>query len=107
MLTRLRIPCLFAVIMALARPAFADEMASFAPSPAIEFKGFGTLGVARSDSNDSQFVRDLSQPDGLGRHWSGKTDTMLGLQANLALGPRTGAVVQGLVRYRYDGSWRP
>jgi len=104
---RFRITCLLAVSMAVARPAFANEAASATTWPAIEFKGFGTLGVARSDSRDSQFVRDLSQPDGLGKHWSGKTDTMFGLQANLAIGPRTGAVMQGLVRYRYDGSWRP
>ncbi|WP_374327268.1 hypothetical protein [Azonexus sp.] len=103
----LRTTCLFAVIMATASPAFAAEATAATPWPTIEFKGFGTLGAARSDSDDSQFVRDLSQPDGLGKHWSGKTDTMLGLQANLTFSPRSSAVMQGLVRYRYDGSWRP
>lgn len=75
--------------------------------PVIGIKGFGTIGIARSDDDKSQYVRDLSQPNGLGRHWSGKIDSILGLQANLRLNARTEAVAQGIVRYRYDGSWRP
>jgi len=102
-----RITRLLALLTAFACPALAAEVTEAPWWSTIEFKGFGTLGVARDDSRDTQFVRDLSQPDGLGSHWSAKTDSMFGLQANLPLTPSTAAVMQGLVRYRYDGSWRP
>lgn len=55
--------------------------------------GFGTLGLARSDGDTAEFVRDLSQPRGLTRQWSGKIDSVLGLQA--------------ITRYRFDGSHDP
>lgn len=70
-------------------------------------KGFGTLGLARSDSDAAEYVRDLSQPRGLSENWSAKIDSVLGVQANLKLGAQTEAVVQLITRYRYDGSYRP
>ncbi len=54
-----------------------------------------------------EYVRDLSQPGGLARGWSGKVDTLLGVQANLSLGPSMEGVVQAVSRYRFDGSYRP
>lgn len=79
----------------------------FEPLPAFTLKGFGTVGVARSNDDNAEFVRDLSQPNGLKGHWSGKLDSVLGLQADFRLSEKTSAVVQGITRYRYDGSWRP
>lgn len=70
-------------------------------------KGFGTLGLARSDNDVAEYVRDLSQPRGLTTNWSSKVDSLLGLQANLKLGEQTEGVVQLISRYRYDGSYRP
>jgi hypothetical protein len=70
-------------------------------------KGFGTVGLARSDTNSAEYVRDLSQPHGLTKHWSSEVDSLLGVQANLKLGAQTEGVVQLISRYRYDGSYDP
>lgn len=73
----------------------------------FSLKGFGTLGIARSSNDSVQYVRDLSQPDGLTRNWSGNLDSLLGLQANLHFSEQTEGVVQVVSRYRYDGSYTP
>jgi hypothetical protein len=73
----------------------------------LVIKGFGTLGLARADSDTAEFVRDLSQPRGLTKDWSSQVDSLVGLQANLKLGEQTEGVVQLISRYRYDGSYRP
>ena len=75
--------------------------------PGISFKGFGTLGVARSDNGQAQLVRDLSQPQGVQAAWSVKTDSVFGLQANVSLNEQTEAVIQAVSRYRYNGSTTP
>ncbi|RTL55775.1 MAG: hypothetical protein EKK46_06020 [Rhodocyclaceae bacterium] len=63
--------------------------------------------MARSSSSQAEFVRDLSQPDGLSTHWSAKTDSVLGLQANFPAAENLEAVAQAVSRYRYDGSHDP
>jgi hypothetical protein len=73
----------------------------------LVIKGFGTLGLARSDNDIAEYVRDLSQPRGLTSNWSSKVDSLVGLQANLKLGEQTEGVLQVISRYRYDGSYRP
>ncbi len=75
--------------------------------PGVSLKGFGTIGVARSDDDGVQFVRDLTQPDGIGSGWSMKTDSVLGLQLNASFTTQTEAVIQAMSRYRYDGSFTP
>lgn len=101
------LPFLMLTSVAAMLPAHAESQIGNTAWPALEIKGFGTIGIARSDTDKAEYVRDLSQPNGLGRHWSGKIDSILGLQANLRLNPATEAVAQGIARYRYDGSWRP
>ena len=73
----------------------------------FSLSGFGTLGLARSDHNNPQFVRDLSQPDGLEKHWSAKIDSVLGIQANYRFDDDLEGIIQALSRYRHDGSHRP
>lgn len=91
--------------------ASAAGHATDAADPDIDrgfvLSGFGTLGLARSDSDDAEYVRDLSQPRGLTKRWSAKIDSVLGLQGNLKLDPQTEAVVQIISRYRHDGSHNP
>lgn len=102
----LRLSCLLASLFV--PPAAQAEAAAGDPLwNGLSIRGFGTLGAARSTDSRAEFVRDLSQPDGLGRQWSGKLDSLLGLQANLSLGSNTEAVIQGVARYRYDTTWRP
>lgn len=75
--------------------------------PAFSLRGFGTLGVARTNSQNAEFVRDLSQPRGIVEQWSARTDSLLGLQANYQINNQWEAVVQAVTRYRYDRSYTP
>ncbi|MDP2828636.1 MAG: hypothetical protein Q8O37_08520 [Sulfuricellaceae bacterium] len=93
-------------LLVAASPCLSDE-ADTANSSRLSLKGFGTLGFARSDDDSIQFVRDLTQPDGLTHGGSGKTDSILGLQANLKLTEQTEGVMQVVSRYRYDGAFTP
>lgn len=97
---------LFAGLSALCLSAVA--LASDEPGErTFTVQGFGTAGLARTSSDDVEFVRDLSQPRGIGKDWSSKIDSVLGLQANWKLSPQVEAVVQATSRYRYDRSFDP
>ncbi len=50
-------------------------------------RGFGTLGLARTTSDEVEFVRDLSQPSGIRKDWDGRVDSVLGLQAAWQISP--------------------
>ncbi len=82
-------------------PAHAESATDFS------VRGFGTLGMARTNSDDVEFVRDLSQPQGIKKSWSGQIDSALGVQANWRWSPQLEVVAQGLSRYRFDHSFRP
>lgn len=92
--------CALGFFSALAQ---ADEPAV----AALSIKGFGTVGLARSDQDNAEFVRDLSQPRGLQSNWSTRTDSLFGVQANYQVGRDTEAVVQAISRYRSNGSHQP
>ena len=82
-------------------PAMAGE-SDFA------LRGFGTVGVARSSSDHAEFVRDLSQPLGIkGGEWSGRIDSVLGLQGNWRATGQLEFVGQAITRLRYDRSRDP
>ena len=75
---------------------------------ALTVRGFGTLGVARSSSDQAEFARDFSQPKGIkGGQWSGRIDSVLGVQANWQATPQLELVGQVVSRYRYDESRVP
>lgn len=73
----------------------------------LSLRGFGSLGVARSSSDQVEFVRDLSQPKGISNHWSGLIDTVFGVQTNWQAAPTVELVGQVISRYHYDGSHNP
>lgn len=73
----------------------------------LAIHGFGTLGLARSDNDTLQYVRDLSQPEGLTQDWSAKVDSVLGIQASYRITDDLDGVVQAISRYRHDGSHSP
>ncbi len=75
--------------------------------PAFALSGFGTLGATRTTSDEVSFVRDLAQPEGAGKRWDGRVDSMLGVQGNLKLNSQLEGVVQVVSRYRYDRSFTP
>ena len=73
----------------------------------FSLQGFGTLGMARTTSDEVEFVRDLSQPSGIRKDWDGRVDSVLGLQATWQISPQLSAVVQGMAKYRHDRSYNP
>ncbi|MDP1652790.1 MAG: hypothetical protein Q8L56_08710 [Rhodocyclaceae bacterium] len=75
---------------------------------AFSLRGFGTVGLARSSSEHAEFVRDFSQPTGIkGGQWSGRIDSILGLQANWRATPEFELVGQAVSRLHYDYSHNP
>lgn len=103
-ITRLRsvFPILAAsAAFSIALPASADTESSFS------LNGFGTVGLAKTTTDDVEFVRDISQPRGVSKDWSGKIDSVLGLQAAWRVMPQLEAVVQATSRYRYDKTFTP
>lgn len=89
------------VAACLAQVAVADADSPFSVA------GFGTLGVARTSSDQVQFVRDLSQPGGIKKDWDARLDSVLGLQASWLISRELSAVAQGMVKYRYDHTYNP
>ena len=96
------IPLLCFAFSLSALPAIGEEASS------LTIRGFGTLGAARSSSEDVEFVRDLSQPNGIKNgQWSGRIDTVLGIQANWQINSEWEVVGQVVSRYQYDDSHSP
>lgn len=87
----------------LAGPALADEESA----PAFTLSGFGTLGAARTSTDELEFVRDLTQAKGAERSWDAHLDSLLGVQANWKFSDDLDAVVQAVSHYRYDRTFRP
>jgi len=73
----------------------------------LQLSTFGTLGLARTDSDLVGFRRDGAQYDGIFTKVTGKLDSRIGVQASSRLTPDLLATVQVLSRERYDGSWKP
>lgn len=90
----------------LVSPTWASESAEAVPAY-FSLRGFGTLGMTRSSSDQADFVRDVSQPDGSHGQWTGKVDSLLGVQANYRFSGELEGVAQVASRYRYDKSFRP
>jgi hypothetical protein len=87
--------------------AQADAQGGADGASAFTLQGFGTLGLTRTNDDNAQFVRDLSQPKGAGKSWLANVDSLLGVQGNLQFSPQTEAVVQVVSRYHGDGSYTP
>lgn len=74
----------------------------------FSLRGFGTVGLARSSADRAAFVRDLSQPVGIkGGQWSGRIDSIFGVQANWRATPELELVGQAVSRLHYDRSHTP
>jgi hypothetical protein len=97
---------LFGLILAAAPlSAVADNRHDDASR--VSLHGFGTLGMVRGDNDNGEFIRDLTQPAGAGTSWTARIDSLVGIQANIALNPQTQGVLQAVSRYHSDGSHDP
>lgn len=81
--------------------------ASALESPLYRFSGFATLGAVYNDSDEVDFVRDLSQPSGPRGEWSTLPDTILGGQVNIQPHEHWEAVFQLVSRYDYTNNYDP
>ena len=106
---RRRLPIAALVGLLLGCPSLswsADEF-SLPDMPGISLHGFGTFGMTRTDDDNAQFIRDLTQPRGAGARWTAKVDSVMGLQANIRFSPNTEAVLQAVTRYHANESYQP
>lgn len=94
-------------LLACAQQAKADAVDQSLPQSAVSLRGFGTLGVAHSRSDQAAFVRDLSQPDGIAGGWSAKIDSLIGVQGNVRVSGQIEGVAQIVSRYGSEGNYRP
>ena len=98
-------------VFSLSSFASAAEPASGLAAPMadapLKLRGFGTFAIARSTSDQAEFVRDLSQPRGISDQWSGRIDSALGVQANWQATSALELVGQVVSRYQYDESRTP
>lgn len=88
----------------------ADAAVAGAEESKLSLSGFGTLGLARTNSDDVQFVR-YNQAEGVNSQYGSGLDSNLGLQATLKASPAVSATVQLLTRkytsahYSTDLTW--
>lgn len=79
-------------------------------SPTLAFRGFGTIGVVRSDQNHADVVSNVFlQPNGAGGtdRWSAAVDSKIGGQLDMRFQPAWSGVIQVVSKHRYDNSWTP
>jgi hypothetical protein len=77
--------------------AYGGAHAGMLDNGALSISGFGTLGVARSNSDEAQFAR-YNQAEGIADKARIGLDTNLGLQASYAIDDRLSGTVQILTR---------
>lgn len=95
-------------MLALALASLCVSVPALALDERLTLHGFGSFGLARSSSDSAEFVRDLSQPRGIkGGRWSGRIDSILGLQLGWQATRELEFVGQAVSRYHYDGSRDP
>ncbi len=87
--------------------AISAQGGELQPSSPLTLRGYGTLGIARSTNSQGEVARDLSQPRGIGDHWSAKIDSDFGLQLNYVASNTLEAVVQAVSRYNDRGNFSP
>jgi hypothetical protein len=93
------------ILLSACASGFAQTSAN--EDHALTLRGFGTIGYARSSNDDAQFVRDLSQPTGIGNEGGFKIDSILGLQANYRASDTLEFVAQVVSHQRYNDSYAP
>ena len=94
----------------LAALAFAlAANAAWAQAPTWSFSGYGTVGVARSDNDQADYLVDAFKPSGPGhsRDLDLKADSRIAGQVTAGFTPAITGVVQVIVQQRYDDTWRP
>ena len=66
---------LTSIMMAASAATAADDSL-----PSLSVTGYGTLGIARTSTDDGQLVYDGRPPNGAGKSWNAGVDSRFGLQ---------------------------
>lgn len=100
-----------AVVHALAAALLAGgaARADDDAGPAVNFRGFGSVGAVHSDYGQADFTSTILKAEGSGatRRWSANLDSRLGAQLDVTFSKQWSGVVQVVVEQRYDLSYRP
>lgn len=101
-------PCLalLASLLLVSGASSAETESDLSPKR-FELGGFGTLGVAQTDTNEARFSRDQTQPKGIGKNLDGKLDSLIGVQAYFRATDSLEFVTQAISRYGPHGDFRP
>lgn len=102
-MVRSPLPTLMALCLALGGSAGAAQEVQ-AP---WTFAGFGTLGAARSSTSDAQYLRDLTQKQGVDGATTLRLDSRLGLQVTGPLSDTLRFTAQVVGKYDYTGEFKP
>ena len=73
----------------------------------ISVEAFGTLGLAKSNSDDAYFRNSYIQAKGVDDSWSHNIDSNLGIQVSLEPSEKFSATIQSLLEMDADGNFEP
>ena len=100
----------FLALLLAALPLAAARASSAPADGGLSLSGFATIGLARTNTDDAQFVR-YNQAEGVASGFGSGTDSNLGLQASVQFNAALSATAQVLTRkytsarYTADLSW--
>ena len=97
---------LLAILAITSNASLAETDTDLSPNR-FDLGGFGTLGVARTNTDQARFSRDQTQPKGIGKNLDGKLDSLIGIQANFRATDSLEFVTQAISRYGPHGDFRP
>lgn len=93
-------------VLALATATCCLSAHAQSSAAGISFSGFGTVGIARSNTDLAEF-NVPGQIEGASKSSSASVDTKLGLQANAKLDNMISATGQVLTKLNGEGNWQP
>ncbi len=73
----------------------------------FSMEAFGTLGLAKSNSDDAYFRNSYIQAKGVDDSWSPDIDSNLGIQVSLEPSEKFSATIQGLLEMDVNGKFEP
>jgi len=86
------------------------QAAEFDPAPGVRWavNGFGTLGAAHHDEDNTRFRRSVDQRGGVREgHVEVRNDSVLGMQLNGVFDSRWSVMAQAVSRQDVDRKWTP
>lgn len=96
--------CLALLVSAACNAFAADGQYDF---PKIEVSGYGTIGAARTDKEDSLYRSSTIQESGAKKDWDFGVDSVMAVQLHAKASPVLSFMAQGVSRNGVGGSYNP